>query len=423
MRPTALLLFAYDSQYKWVRSIGTELEASDVLVRYAVPTDLRHSISPEQVEDHGGAQIDREPWEALVRRAAESDFLVLGLQGPVTSRFLRELDDFLGPERMKAPVIITGWVGIVIEKLVAGYLERFAADIIAVNSGSDLRAIELSASALGLSADNVLLSGLPLLPSSAAPEGSVVPRTVLFADQPTVPQRHAEREYLYRRLVDYALAHPDRRVLLKPRHRLTEDTFHRMEHHPEELIADWLTPPNFEVIHTPISSLLDQIDLLMTVSSTAALEAVGAGVRTAFVSDLGVHERLGNQIALGSGLLRTMDQLIADDLGVVSTLWLDDYFVGTDGRTPAARIVDRALALHGLPALERPSASAVRTAYYLAQRSALGYISTVESRLALERELAHRRVWLPPRGVRGRVLLLAYALLPPRLVLRLRNAL
>ena len=37
---------------------------------------------------------------------------------------------------------ISGWVGVIIEKIIAGYLERFATDIVAVNSRSELATFE-----------------------------------------------------------------------------------------------------------------------------------------------------------------------------------------------------------------------------------------------------------------------------------------
>jgi hypothetical protein len=96
----------------------------------------------------------------------------------------------------------------------------------------------------------------------------------------------------------YAQAHPDRQVVLKPRHRIGEDTFHRMRFHPEVLLSGVRKPANFSIDYTPISERLTNLDLMVTISSTAALEAVGAGVRTAFVADLDVREQLGNHIFL-----------------------------------------------------------------------------------------------------------------------------
>ncbi|WP_444547752.1 DUF6716 putative glycosyltransferase, partial [Streptomyces fradiae] len=59
--------------------------------------------------------------------------------------------------------------------------------------------------------------------------------------------------------------------------------------------------------------VLDVTDLLVTVSSTAALEALHRGVPTAVLTDLGVREALGNHHFIGSGLLTSWDRLDAGD--------------------------------------------------------------------------------------------------------------
>jgi hypothetical protein len=100
--------------------------------------------------------------------------------------------------------------------------------------------------------------------------------------------------------------------------------------------------PNFLIDYTPVSERLADLDLVLTVSSTAAMEAVGAGVRTAFIADLDVREQLGNPIFLDSGLLRTFDQLEQDQIGVPNQAWIEDYFFDTRGLTPAQQIADRA---------------------------------------------------------------------------------
>jgi hypothetical protein len=118
-----------------------------------------------------------------------------------------------------------------------------------------------------------------------------------------------------------------------------------MKFHPEVLLSGVHRPPNFSIDYTPIADRLADLDLMLTVSSTAALEAVGAGVRTAFITDLDVREQLGNHIFLESGLLRTFDQLERDDIGIPTKSWVEDYFFSTSGVTPAQRLADRALEL------------------------------------------------------------------------------
>jgi hypothetical protein len=413
--PTALLLFAYDSQLKWAHALGGELAARGWQCAYAVPSDLRSFVADEQA-DALGVTIARTPWDDLLDAALDADAVVLALQGPVASRFVQELVVRASERDVELPVVVTGWVGVIIEKIVAGYLERFASDVVAVSSRADLRVFTETAAMLDLPTDNLLLSGLPLLPSRPAPARRDPLRTVLFADQPTVPSSRADRAYVYDRLVEHARRHPERRVLLKPRHRPGEDTFHVMRHHPEQLLGGRDLPPNFEIVYEPISDLLPTVDLLLTVSSTAGLESVGAGVRTAFVGDLGVHENLGNHVLLSSGLVRTFDAVDAagpagEGLPEPRGEWVDDYFVGSavDVRTPAQRVVDRVVELVAVPAADRPLAHAVDTGYYRGRVEVAAYRAASGPELRVRRSVRTVR-W--NSGVRGRVLLACHAVLP-----------
>jgi Putative glycosyltransferase (DUF6716) len=224
---------------------------------------------------------------------------------------------------------------------------------------------------------------------------------VIFADQPTVPQAREDRLYLYRRLLAYAQAHPDRHVVLKPRHRIGEDTFHRMKFHPEALLSGLRRPPNFSIDYTPISDRLADLDLMLTVSSTAALEAVGAGVRTAVVADLDVREQLGNHIFLDSGLLRTFDQLERDDVGVPAKSWVEDYFFNTHGVTPAEQLADRALELTLRTDRGRPQAW--NTALFASQHELFTYRKLAAQGTIPMSDLADRiravARWVLPHGI------------------------
>jgi hypothetical protein len=325
-----------------------------------VVPDVRSALSAGQIAAAGFEGVEPVTWTGLVERALGSDAVVCGLSGPFTLRFTVDLAT-RATDRGLTPVVVTGWVGVVIEKITAGYLDRVGSDIVAVNCVDDLEHFVSVAQQLELSPNNLLLSGLPILGSSAAPQRPGPIRRVLFADQPTVPGSASERLYLYRRLVEYASAHPEREVLLKPRHRPDEDTFHTMKHHPEDLLAGAERPPNFRIDYTPISELLPQVDLLLTMSSTACLEAVGAGCRVGLVLDLGVHERYGNHAFLDSGLLRTFDQLIADDVGTPGRAWQGSYFFDRPG-TATEQIVDRVERL--LASGERPSREIWSSAYF-----------------------------------------------------------
>ena len=357
--PQALLIAAFDSQLKWVAGIRDELVARGFDCTVVVP-QVRSALSAGQIASAGFEAVEPVAWAELLERAVASDVVICGLSGPFTLRFTVDLAASVvagGP----GPVVVTGWVGVIIEKITAGYLDRVGSDIVAVNCVDDLEHFVTVAQQLALDPDNLLLSGLPILGSTAAPPSAAPVRRVLFADQPTVPGPASERLHLYRRLIDYAYAHPEREVLLKPRHRPGEDTFHTMKHHPEDLLAGVDRPPNFRIDYTAVSELLPDVDLLVTMSSTACLEAIGGGCRVGLVLDLGVHERYGNHVFLGSGLLRTFDQLIADDIGTPERSWLGSYFFDRPG-TATEQIADRVEKL--LATGERPSRQIWSSAYF-----------------------------------------------------------
>lgn len=415
--PTAIVIGAYDSQLKWAAAIRVALEDRGFVCRTVVPTDIRHAVSAEQRESYAQAHLEWLSWDEIIDAGLSSDVVVMGLHGPLVTRFSHDLYQrhLAGAERL--PITVSGWVGVIIEKITTGYLARSATDVVCVNSRSDLRTFEGAAHALHLSTENLVLSGLPLL-TSGKPElqpGAAAPRAVLFADQPTVPVLRADRLYVYRRLIAYARRHPDRQVILKPRHRIGEDTYHQMQYHPEDLLSGVETPPNFSIDYTSISDQLDHVDLLLTVSSTAALEAVGAGVRVAFVADLGVREQMGNHIFLDSGLLRTFDEIENDDLGDPDAEWVDDYFVFNDGIGPAERIALRVVDLlqtreagGSTPQQESWSSSFFQTQYRIAEErrgmSEVGEavaVAAEESFSARERMVMLSRALLPTRALIG----------------------
>ena len=407
----ALLVASFDSQLKWSNGLRMALEAQGFECRFVVPSDLRYAISDEQLADFAGAEVEYLPWDDLLLESLTVDAVALVIQGSFVSKFCHELHDLVERTGATAPVTIAGWVGVIIHEITAGFLDRFAADVVAVNSRSDLRTFSAVAAGLGLSTDGLLLSGLPLLSAYREPPVDAPIQTVLYADQPTVPSALTDRLFVYEQLIAYANKHPDRTVVLKPRHRLEEGTIHRMKYHPELVLSGISAPANFHIDYTPISDRLADLDLMLALSSTAGLEAVGAGVRTAFIADLGVREPLGNHIFLESGLLRTFEQIEKDDLGTPAPQWVDDYFFkesdveDEETARPAERIAARVVELLQ-PGAERPSRAAWASAYFESQHRLLQYRETTQVPGVLQRNR------FP--SLARRLRLLAQAVLPRR---------
>ncbi|MFE6600164.1 DUF6716 putative glycosyltransferase [Streptomyces albidoflavus] len=402
---TALLVAAFDSQLKWCARIHRELRARQFACRVVVP-DIRAALSEQQIADAGVASVETMSWEEMTAEALEADVVVSGLSGPLTKRLSVELSALVPRLDGPGPVLVSGWVGIIIEKITAGYLDRCGTDVVAVNSAHDVAHFREAGRWLGLPDGNLLLSGLPIISATPEPQKQGPIRRVLFADQPTVPGSQAERGYVYQQLIAYARAHPERTVLLKPRHRPGEDTFHRMKHHPEDLLRGAELPPNFSVDYTPVDVALAEVDLLVTMSSTACLEAIDRGSRVALVLDLGVHERYGNQVFLDSGLLRTFRQITEDRIGTPAPAWRDGYFHGA-GRTGTERIADRVEEL--LASGERPSRAVWETDYF--RGAAESHLATAARLVARQSPLARRKLKHGP--LKGTLSHVAYNGLPP----------
>jgi hypothetical protein len=162
--------------------------------------------------------------------------------------------------------------------------------------------------------------------------------TVVFAVQPSVPESRADRTYLLRRLVEHARLHPRREVLLKLRSKPGEHTTH-LEELPYQKLVERLPgglPPNFRLVYGHMGEMLDRTDLLVTVSSTAALEALHRRIPTAVLTDLGVREALGNHHFLGSGLLASWDQLDGGHRPAPDAEWLSRQGVAAAGPSTGA---------------------------------------------------------------------------------------
>ena len=416
-----LFIAAFDSQLKWCGQIRQELAARGFESAVVVP-DVRSALSPAQVRDAGFDGVQTQSWQQVIERAVDSDVVVCSLSGPLAKAFCIALADRVRATASVAPVVVTGWVGVIIEKVVAGYLDRCGSDVVAVNAAAELALFRAAATQLARPDDNLLLAGLPFLSSAPRPTRGGPVRRVLFADQPTVPSSEQERLYVYRQLLHYAERHPDREVLLKPRHRRGEDTFHRMKHHPEDLLLGQPIPPNFRVDYTPISEVISSVDLLLTLSSTACLEALDAGCRVGLILDLGVHERYGNHVFLDSGLLRTFADIEDDRLGTPGADWFASYFFASGG-SAASRIADRVEEL--LRTGDRPSAAVWRSAYFA---------SSVRAHRALAPDFSAPPVRPHPYGsqalrrrrrrhgpVRGTLAHVSSALVPPILSSSMRS--
>lgn len=248
------------------------------------------------------------------------DLLVLALVGGGVQAMLHGLGR-VWADRPDRPVVVTGYVGVVYEKLADGLLLRHGADLVLANSRQDADRFRAVYEGVGADASSVTEVALPFL-GGAAHTGEHDPYTVVFAAQPSVPAGRGDRTYLLNRLVEHARRHPGREVLLKLRSKPGEHTTHIEELPYQKLARKLDLPPNLRLVYGHMGEVLDRTDLLVTVSSTAALEALHRRIPTAVLTDLGVREALGNHHFVGSGCLASWDQLDAGHLPEPDAEWV-----------------------------------------------------------------------------------------------------
>ena len=384
----------FDSFLRAASVLARHLEGLGATIRYRLVFARAGQVSRAQLASIGLTpdQVQILPMDRLVTRAVlgEEDVVVLGLNGMRSRRFFVRLHHaFEGAPRR--PIVTSLYPGLVFRFHLEGMTSRMAADLLLLNSPADLRLYEGALREMGLANRNAICAGLAFLPPALPPRTDTREGAVLFVAQPTVPVSREERRYVVVRLLELARRYPETRWLLKPRHRRDETTLHRDDHHYEDLLdelaRDEPVPPNFAVVHDPLAELFQRTRLALTFSSTAALESLRLGVPTRILTDVGIHENIGNHFFLGSGLCCSLDE-VRPDLGwrEPAAEWWDDNVVSAADRIQAtlARLEELVAERAAHPASLPPP-----------------YRRLLGGTPALERYLAEREGWaeLGERGV------------------------
>jgi hypothetical protein len=361
-----------DTRWKWGATLAQRLLPEGPVRVHA--TLLRGASTPSdrQVRDVG-------VWADSLRRASvaeslaqlaetDAEVVVLACVGGTVQALLHGLAHAWAG-RLTRPVVVTGYVGLVYERVVDGLLLRAGADVVLANSAADAARFRDIFDAVDVDRGSVVQTALPFLGGSRhdpTAAGRTRPFTVSFVTQPGVPETRPERKYALLQVVEHAIRHPERQVIVKLRARVRERTTHVEPYHYTSLLPARQLPANVELVYGPMADVLDRTDLCVTVSSTAALEAMHRDIPTAILVDFGIRESLGNQMFLHSGALTSWDALHGGEIPKADTDWAarnglrdaDPYGAA------AARVAELAEGWHLLPPL-RPWINPTASAGYL----------------------------------------------------------
>ncbi|MFJ3778416.1 DUF6716 putative glycosyltransferase [Streptomyces sp. NPDC090075] len=360
-----------DTRWKWGASVARQLAPEHALDAYFLSS--RSTPTERQLAEIGIVPDTRReiPAAGLVDDAelADADLVVLAVAGGTVLALVHSLGRaWAGREHR--PVTVSGYVGVVYEKMVDGLLTRAGTDLVLANSGHDHRRFRSVFESVDVDPGSVVECALPFLSGAPYRPSADRPFTVTFAVQPSVPKDRPSRLGLLERAGAHARLHPERQVLVKLRSLPGEQTTH-VEADPYQHLVDSLAEPapaNLQLAYGNMGEVLDRTDLLVTVSSTAALESMHRRIPTAILTDFGVREAHGNHYFVHSGCLASWDDIDAGALPQPDPEWAAAQGIGKSDPYAAARARVAALRAAGpLPPL-RP--------YYTAQSAGI-YLGTI----------------------------------------------
>jgi len=314
-----------DSYLKWSAATLDRLPADWSRRQILLSSSI--APSPGQSRAATAAPIARVSLLALSRtlRRDPPDVLLLACTGP-TVAVLAGLPVVRGPRR---PVLVTGLPGISIPASARAVAHRRDCDLLVVHSRREREEFVglATATAPGLA---VALAGLPFLTRDPArrldPPGGT---DVLFAAQAKVPPGRADRDAI---LLALAAVDPPGSAVVKLRALAGEQQTHHEDHPYADLwvaLSETGRVPRDGVRFAAGSmrTALERARSLVTVSSTATLEAIDTGVPVVVLNDFGVGDSLINTVFRDSGCLGDLADVRAGRAYRPDPAWLaDNYF-------------------------------------------------------------------------------------------------
>jgi len=309
-----------DSYVKWGAALLGALPAGDERLLLVVRTPLVVSDAQLDSAVAGGesARVERVDLPALAARLARErpDAVLVATTGPI-ARVLIRVVAALEPR----PVVVTGLPGISIPATRKAVRFRRQADLLVLHSRREVA--DFGVLARELDGPRPVLATLPF-----AERGAATGTDLVFAAQAIVPAARVDRLVVARILRDAALADPTRRVVVKVRAVAGETQTHaERDGYPDLLATLGPLPENLVVSAVSMARALDTAEGLVTVSSTAAIEALARRIPVIVLDTFGVAPELINPVFVDSGLFGGAEAVLSRAFRHPEPGWLaDNYF-------------------------------------------------------------------------------------------------
>ncbi len=344
--PRVVAIADTDSYVKWAAALlGAAGEGADAaLLVLDTPLVVSDTQLAAALSGSGLAagRVERIAYGDLAERLTQlrPDAVLLGARGPLVRVLAREIAG-LDPR----PVLVTGLPGISIPATRKAVVYRMQCDMFVVHSRRELREFGALSARTGY-AHRYALATLPFARGASATGHATGGTDLVFATQAKIPAAREDRLRIARLLVAAAEADPGRRVVVKLRAAAGEHQTHlEQDGYPELLASLGPLPPNLVTSTAPMGRALDGAEGLVTVSSTAAIEAIARGVPIIALDMFGVSAALINETLADADLLAGEADVVARRFRHPDPEWLEDnYFhppADDDWTATMARLVAR----------------------------------------------------------------------------------
>jgi len=323
-----LLIASTDSYLKWVAATASKLPNGfefDLVQLRSSQNPSRRQIDVALLDTAFEGTVPRViSLSSLKRYVANTkpELVVLGVTGPSIELVRLALD---GNSTTRSIPLISGFPGIAIGQPAEWTRRKALVDILIAQSLEERKIFEKRVAGFGM-ATKVSLGTFPFT-GSPSPLNAEVSR-IVFAAQPSVPPAKAERAVILSALEELAVSRPDLQVVVKVRGNPNDPQTHHEEFSYQELHREF--HPNGRVQFeggSMMAALEPEGSALLTVSSTAVLEAIHLGKPAALIGDFGIRADLSNKMFEGSDLFIELGDLEKIQLVRANKQWLEyNYF-------------------------------------------------------------------------------------------------
>ncbi|MEV4688100.1 DUF6716 putative glycosyltransferase [Microbacterium sp. LWH3-1.2] len=330
-RPRVVAIADTDSYVKWAAAllggVGERWDASLLVLDTPLVVSDAQLTSARRGSGLAQDRVERIAYPGLAARLAglRAEVVVIGARGPLVRVLARDLAA-LAPR----PVVVTGLPGISIPATRKAVVYRLQSDLFVVHSRREVREFGALSARTGY-AHRYALATLPFALGALTAGGRVRPDAdgtdLVFATQAKVPAGREDRMRVARMLVRAAEADPSRRVVVKLRAASGEHQTHiELDGYPELLASLGPLPENLVTSTGSMGGALDTAEGLVTVSSTAAIEAIARGIPVIALDSFGVSPRLINETLADADLLASEDDVVARRFRHPDPEWLDENY-------------------------------------------------------------------------------------------------